>query len=212
VQPIRHAAAALAVLLDRLVRTTNVSCLCKSAVLLFISYANISSRQTVTITNTTVVTVSHVATAIVTVLQAAVDTSTIFSTVQVTVSSADTQTVVTYVTTTVPAAATKRAVSGRVYSPGGDEGLGILHRIYKRLASAWQDLASRSPAEFLLLARQAIPTGTLAPTNASTTTITVQVTRISDVTNIISSTTTAQTTSITLTTLLQTVTTYVYPR
>lgn len=148
------------------------------------------ASETITVTSTASVTVSHVATQVVTVFQIVVDTSTIVSTVEITVSSAATQTDVTYVTTTVVArrAAPLDTIPGRL----------------ERHRAPHPAQASVSKPE--LARRDEGPTGDLATPIASTGVVTLFVTKTSDVTRTEMTTVTAPTTSLVLTTIFQTIT------
>lgn len=149
-------------------------------------------------------TVSHVATQIVTVEQAVVSTSTIFSTTEVTVSGGGTETDVVYVTVT--AAPAKRAVVLEVVEPRQEhspEGLwNTLNLFYKRFSFPWTPaIAARtSPIQKRALKATQAP---LSPVSSSTV-ITTSVTHTNDITSFVSKTTTVPTSSLVLVTVFQT--------
>jgi hypothetical protein len=143
----------------------------------------------------TEITVFHTATAVVTVLQAVVDTSTIVSTVEVTMSGLATQTDVTYVTITA-AATQKRAVVPEIEVP---ENLNAFQRLARRVAAAFG--LGEAPS---LVRRAAVATQAPLPPTQVTNLVTVTVTSTNDVTSLISTTTTAPTTSTVLKTVFQT--------
>ncbi|KAB5551420.1 hypothetical protein GE09DRAFT_1288046 [Coniochaeta sp. 2T2.1] len=158
--------------------------------------------ETVIVTSAAVVTVSHVATQIVTVEQAVVSTSTIFSTTVVTVSNGETETDIVYVTVTA-APATKRAVVVKDLKRREEEGLwGTLNLFAKRFSFPWTSSVNARSAP---IQRRAVrPTQAPLDAAASTTSITTSITQTSDVTSFVSQTTTVPTSSIVRTTVMQT--------
>lgn len=137
----------------------------------------------------------------VTVEQAVVSTSTIFSTVEITVSSGGTQTDIQYVTVTA-ATPTKRTVVVEVLEPREEGILGALHLFFKRFSfPGTSSIDSRwAPVE----RRAEKPTGTVNAAASSPTTVTTRITQTRDVTNFVSQTTTVPTTSVALITIFQT--------
>ncbi|OIW34395.1 hypothetical protein CONLIGDRAFT_638758 [Coniochaeta ligniaria NRRL 30616] len=156
--------------------------------------------ETVIVTSADVVTVSHVATQLVTVEQAVVSTSTIFSTTEVTVSSGGTQTDVEYVTVT--AASAKRAVVVEVLEARQDGLWNTLNLFYKRFSFPWT--AATSPQSEPIQKRALRATQEPQTPISSSTVITTSITRTSDVTSFVSTTTTVPTSSIVLVTVFQT--------
>ncbi|KAJ9137392.1 hypothetical protein NKR19_g8233, partial [Coniochaeta hoffmannii] len=155
---------------------------------------------TVIVTSAAEVTVSHVATQVVTVEQAVVSTSTIFSTTEVVVSSGGTQTDVVYVTVTAKSA--KRAAVVEVLEPKQDGLWDTVSLFYKRFSFPWTPPTTSRSAPIQKRALRATQEA-LTPISSSTV-ITTRITRTSDVTSFIPTTTTVPTSSIVLTTIFQT--------
>lgn len=153
------------------------------------------------VTDTAQVTVSHTATQPVTVVQAEVQTSTIFSTITTTVSNEATQTDTEFVTVTSIVKREVLVVLDRRHVDA-PPALGLretLSHFFKRFSLPWTAVTRGG-----LLRRAEIAPGELASAISSATTATTTVTRTADVTSYIEATTTAISTSVVLTTILQT--------
>lgn len=168
-------------------------------------HSNFPASETVIVTSAALVTVSHVATQLVTVEQAVVSTSTIFSTTEITVSSGGTQTDIVYVTVTAATAAKRAAVVEVLearHEPSQDGLWNTLSLFYRRFSFPWTSPVGPQLAPIQRRALRA----TQEPLAAisSSTVITTSITRTSDVTSFVSSTTTVPTSSIVLVTVFQT--------
>jgi hypothetical protein len=142
-----------------------------------------------------------VATQVVTVVQAVISTSTIFSTTVVTVTTGGTETDIVYVTVTAGGSA-KREVVVEVFEPRHDGLWDTVHLFYKRFSFPWTaDIARRSG---VIKARAEVETQSPQNAVSSSTVITTRITQTSDITNFVSQTTTVPTSSIVLTTITQT--------
>jgi hypothetical protein len=141
-----------------------------------------------------------VATEVVTVEQAVVSTSTVFSTTDVTVTSGGTQTDIVYVTVTAKPA--KREVVNEVIESRQDGLWDTLSLFYKRFSFPWTPAAASGRAEIRKRALRATQ-APLTPVSSSTV-ITTRITRTSDITSFVSVTTTVPTSSIAITTVFQT--------
>ncbi|KAK4181590.1 hypothetical protein QBC36DRAFT_66040 [Triangularia setosa] len=160
----------------------------------------VSSVETVTITKTIFQTTTRIATQRATILVVKIESSTVVSTIDVTVSSADTQTNIVWKTTTVTAPPVKRSaavlevpLASRSIRPFG---VSSITRLFISLVLEKNSSSTKN--------KRRGSAGRLRRQNPSTTTITKFVTEIADVVSTTSTTITAQTTSTFVTTVFQT--------